>query len=267
MQQIIKMNSCCQAGYQASCIGMGTLILLLSMSFLLAWWHVELNLLAAISLPLVRRYLSWSVSWKATRLVRLAKAYVGFELIVDRRALKGVSPPFLIVSNHQSLADIVIVLAVFSDVPIRFVAKAELESGFPAVSPVLRYQQHALIDRRGNFRDAIGKLKLLARRSRDGLCPVVFPEGTRSRSGRVGRFHAGAVKTIHSEAPMPIVCVALDGGSRFVTYADIRAGIAGAVYRASVLDVRTVRTGEISELLAEYRDRIDDQLSRWKASD
>lgn len=246
---------------------MGTVILLVSMSFLLAWWHVELNFLAAVSFRLVRRYLSWSVAWKATRLVRLAKAYVGFSMHVDRSALAGYSAPFILVSNHQSLADIVILLAAFRDLPIRFVAKAELKSGFPAVSPVLRFQQHALIDRRGNFRHAIATLKILARRSRSGLCPVVFPEGTRSRSGVVGKFYAGAVKTIHGVTPMPVACVALDGGSRFVTYADIRSGVKGAVYRLRVMDVRTPDTADLGHVLDEFRDRIHTQLQDWKSTD
>lgn len=247
--------------------GMGTLILLLTMSSLLAWWHVELNALAAISLRLVRRYLSWSVAWKATRLVRLAKAYVGFRLEVDDDAVKGLVPPFLIVANHQSLADIALVLSAFSYLPIRFVAKSELRSGFPAVSAVLRFQQHALIDRRGNFREAIATLRRLARRSRAGLCPVIFPEGTRSRTGGVGKFYAGAVKTIHSAVPMPIVCLALDGGRRFVTYNDIRHGVAGAVYRMKVVDVRRPETSELARTLDDFRDLIENQLDEWQSGD
>jgi 1-acyl-sn-glycerol-3-phosphate acyltransferase len=226
---------------------------------------VELNVLAAFSFTLVRRYLSWSVAFKATRLVRLAKAYVGFRIYIEDEITQRLDPPFILVANHQSLADIVILLAAFRHLPIRFVAKAELRSGFPGVSPVLRYQRHALIDRHGNFREAIATLRRLAKRSCSGLCPVVFPEGTRSRTGQVGRFYAGAVKTIHAECRMPVTCVALDGGRQFVTYGDIIHGVRGAVYRVKVMSVSHPKTSELGGVLDGCRDEIAKQLEQWSA--
>jgi 1-acyl-sn-glycerol-3-phosphate acyltransferase len=170
----------------------------------------------------------------------------------------------MLVANHQSLADIVVILAAFNDLPIRFVAKAELRKSFPAVSPVLRFQRHALIDRRGNFRAALAELRRLGRRSRGGLCPVVFPEGTRSRTGEIGTFHTGALKAIHTVTPMPLACVALEGGSRIVSFADIRGGMSGTVYRVRVLATRDVSSAQIQSTLQEFHDLIARQLSAWR---
>ena len=46
---------------------------------------------------------------------------------------------FIIVSNHQSTADIAILIWALSDLELRYVAKEELGHGLPAVSMALRH--------------------------------------------------------------------------------------------------------------------------------
>ena len=121
---------------------------------------------------------------------------------------------FLILSNHQSLVDIAVLAYAFPRHNVRFVAKKELGRGVPGISFMLRNGGHALIDRRGSFRESQAKLIQLARFSRrEPVCPAIFPEGTRSREGRVKKFHSAAVRTILAHHPLPAVSVAVRRGS------------------------------------------------------
>ena len=58
---------------------------------------------------------------------------------------------FLIVSNHQSLADIPAVTVCFPRHPVRFVAKRELRRGIPYISRSLRFGRSALVSRTRDF--------------------------------------------------------------------------------------------------------------------
>lgn len=114
-------------------------------------------------------------------IVRLARVYGGLKVV--RESAPGVTIPgsALIVANHQSLVDIPMLIYAFPGRSLRFVAKRELKFGLPAFSVALRKGRHALIERRGGMSANERRLRRLAREAaREGWCPVVFPEGTRS---------------------------------------------------------------------------------------
>ena len=74
---------------------------------------------------------------------------------------------------------------------------------------------HGLISRTGNYREGQQELSRFAGLTAQGICPVIFPEGTRSRTGRVRDFYAGGVRIILETAHMPVLSVAVDGGSGY----------------------------------------------------
>lgn len=116
----------------------------------------------------------------------------------------------VVVSNHQSLFDI---LVLFASLPVslRFVAKSEL-SRFPIFSGAMRHAGHVFVDRERGSR-ALTVLEDAGRRmKREGLTLCLFPEGTRSRDGHLGRFKKGAfVLAIDTQTRM--VPVAVEGGA------------------------------------------------------
>lgn len=112
--------------------------------------------------------------------------------------------------NHQSMFDILALLA-FLPASVRFVAKAELGS-VPVFAGAMRSGGHVFIDRT-NPRHAITQMRSFGERMRrDGLSVAVFPEGTRSRDGRLRRFKR-APFLLAIEADAPVIPVAVDGGS------------------------------------------------------
>jgi 1-acyl-sn-glycerol-3-phosphate acyltransferase len=111
------------------------------------------------------------------------------------------------VSNHHSWMDI---LAVLDLLPgrVRFVAKAGLGQ-VPLFGRALRVSGHVLIDRHDRS-NALAGYEQAARAIRQGISPVVFAEGTRSRTGRLQPFKKGPF-VLAIVAQVPIVPVFIEG--------------------------------------------------------
>jgi 1-acyl-sn-glycerol-3-phosphate acyltransferase len=108
----------------------------------------------------------------------------------------------IIVANHQSWFDI---LAIFLVVPVevRFVAKKELFA-IPFFGTVLRALEHVRLDRT-NLKQAITAYEVAARYIKERrLSVLVFPEGTRSRTGLLQPFKSGPF-VLALEAGAPVV--------------------------------------------------------------
>ena len=131
---------------------------------------------------------------------------------------------YVFVANHQSIYDIPIL---FWSIPyqLRIIAKQSLGS-FPFLGWHLRRTGHMLVDRRRPDRAKI--FGWASRLTSSGLSLIVFPEGTRSRDGRVGQFKGGSF-FLALQAGLPIVPLSVIGSrhvmlkGRLATYpGDVR---------------------------------------------
>jgi 1-acyl-sn-glycerol-3-phosphate acyltransferase len=245
---------------------MGAAITLVCIIATLLCWDVKYKFMQAVSRRWARASLDRQVANMAHTLISFVRCYSGLKVELDRRLTSAPPSPTIVVANHQSIADIAVVMDAFRSHRLRFVAKKELEHGFPAVSEVLRIQRHALINRLGEFRHAAAEMHRLGREIRDGVSPAVFPEGTRSRDGAVHTFHPGAVRSILSHGRAPITAVAVDGGQYFTSLADIAKGLEGVTYRAAfagVFEHDGTKSG-ISSALAAAERAISDKIEGWR---
>ena len=108
-----------------------------------------------------------------------------------RVEVKGAAVPagerFLVVSNHQSVADVpAIVVALQPQTSIRFVAKLA-NFRLPVLGWSMRVFGHIGVDPR-NARRSVAGLHRAAVALETRCSLVVFPEGTRTRDGRVADF-------------------------------------------------------------------------------
>ncbi len=241
--------------------------MLLCFASLLLVWDVQLKAMQALSRPIARRHLDRTVWKMAHRLLSVAKCYGGLTVEIDRRLLSDVPAPTVVCANHQSVADIIVLFDALRRHRVRFVAKKELSRGFPAVSEVLRIQRHALINRTGDYRDGARQLHRLGRDTRGGASVVVFPEGTRSRTGEVHEFRGGGIRTILNEALVPITAVAVDGGYRFSSLADTIGGLSTITYRASLVGVfdHDGTKQSILQALKQAEAAVRAQIAAWRA--
>lgn len=113
---------------------------------------------------------------------------------------------YVFVANHQSIYDIPVL---FWSLPfqLRIIAKESLGS-FPMLGPHLKRTGHMLVDRRHPDRSGIfGWASAL---TANGLSLIVFPEGTRSRDGHLGKFKGGSIM-LAMQAGLPIVPISVVG--------------------------------------------------------
>jgi 1-acyl-sn-glycerol-3-phosphate acyltransferase len=115
---------------------------------------------------------------------------------------------YVVASNHQSIYDIPILFACLP-LQLRIVAKASL-GRVPFLGWHLRRGGHLLVDRRNPGAGIVAKMRRLVN---EGHSLIVFPEGTRSVDGTVGRFKRGSF-LVAIDAQLPVVPVSISGSSR-----------------------------------------------------
>lgn len=113
----------------------------------------------------------------------------------------------LFVANHQSNFDIPILVG---HVPRDkgFIAKLELLK-VPSFSRWMKYIGCIFIDR-NDARQSLDTINDAAERIKAGHSMVVFPEGTRSADGTVGKFRAGSLR-LAVKSGVPVVPVTIIG--------------------------------------------------------
>ncbi len=131
---------------------------------------------------------------------------------VKVQGLENINPEetYIFACNHTSALDI---LALMSVLPpnFRWIAKKELFE-IPVFGPAMRRAGYIPIDRSNN-RAAMKSLNQAARRINQGASVVIFPEGTRSESGRLLPFKSGGL-ALAIRSRRPVVPVAIQGAAR-----------------------------------------------------
>jgi 1-acyl-sn-glycerol-3-phosphate acyltransferase len=181
------------------------------------WWRTVFYLIPLISIyTIVLGTLSVASSlferhghfahWCARTWSKLILVTTGVRVHLSGLDRLDLGRTYVFVSNHQSIYDIPII---FASLPyqVRIIAKESL-GRFPFLGWHLRRTGHLLVDRRDPDRTAIlASWKALVA---NGLSLIVFPEGTRSVDGRVGRFRAGSF-LLALEAGLSIVPISVSG--------------------------------------------------------
>lgn len=154
--------------------------------------------------------------------------------------------PVVYAANHTSMFDIWALAAVLPG-SVRFVAKQEL-ARLPLVGPAMVRAGHVTIDRENKIR-ALEAYERAAATVRSGISAIVFPEGTRSRTGELLPFK-NAPFGLAIAAQVPLVPVHVDGtyrifpkGGRTLHPAPIRVRIGEPIPTAglTLADRQTLR--------------------------
>jgi 1-acyl-sn-glycerol-3-phosphate acyltransferase len=167
-------------------------------------YSIVLGTLSILSTLVDRR--GHAAHWCARAWSWLILATTGVAVTVE--GLEHVQPgeTYVFVCNHQSIYDIPVI---FASLPfqLRIIAKESL-GNFPFLGWHLRRAGHLLVDRSNPDRSGI--LNRWRRLVADRVSLIVFPEGTRSADGRVGRFKAGSF-LLALEAGLTIVPMTISG--------------------------------------------------------
>lgn len=114
---------------------------------------------------------------------------------------------YVFVSNHQSMFDVWLIYG-WLPVIFKWLMKAELRK-VPFVGIACKAAGHIFVDRK-NPKAAMESMENIKKQLKDGVCTVIFPEGTRTKDGQVGRFKRGAFQ-IALDLKLPIIPISLSG--------------------------------------------------------
>jgi 1-acyl-sn-glycerol-3-phosphate acyltransferase len=127
--------------------------------------------------------------------------------------------PVIIVSNHQSMFDIPVIVYGFRRLNPKFISKRELGKGLPSISYNLHHGKSALIDRsdRGQAVKEIIRVGKLIETTGEAVC--IFPEGTRSKTGKMKSFFPAGISALLRAAPSAVIVpFVIDGHNRLMKH-------------------------------------------------
>ncbi|CAN1574601.1 PlsC 1-acyl-sn-glycerol-3-phosphate acyltransferase [Flavobacteriaceae bacterium] len=186
------------------------------------------------------------------RIVLLLGVTFSFE---NRESIpKGV--PVIFVANHQSLYDIIAMIWFLRKFHPKFVSKKELGKGVPSVSFNLRHGGSVLIDRK-DPKQAIPSIKKMANYiEKYKRSAVIFPEGTRSRTGKPKEFAQTGLKILCKNAPSAyVVPISINNSWKLMKYGTFPYGLGNRITFV-VHDGFAVKDFDFEELMQKTESAV-----------
>ncbi|MGZ6126241.1 MAG: lysophospholipid acyltransferase family protein [Myxococcales bacterium] len=228
---------------------------------LAALGYLVMGLVVLVALP--AQALLLLVTWPfdrnrrvAGRFLRFCGASLAYAFPLWRVRIDGAIPPgphpFVAVANHQSFLDVFMLARLPWE--MKWVAKESLFK-IPWLGWMFRLSGDIPV-RRGDHESGQAVLAAARRYLDHGMSVMFFPEGTRSRDGRLQAFKSGAFR-LAIEAGVPVLPIAVSGtaegmpkGSPWVRPARPRARVLAAVPTTGL------SPDEADRLRDEVRERI-----------
>ncbi len=172
-----------------------------------------------------------------------------------------INEPVIFTPNHSGAFDIPAIILTAPKVPI-FMAKKEFKK-IPLLNDWMDAVDCVFVDRndknsaRSSLHEAIDAVK-------DGRSLVVFPEGTRSKTGELGKFRGGAMK-IAMETGAKIVPVLIEGTrERLEKTGNITSGIINVTYLDPIV-TKGLSKEEFFKMPERIRSLIQAERDKAKA--
>src|SRR5690554_2316194 len=141
--------------------------------------------------------MDWSI-FQSTRILGTSYHFSGREKIPK-------AVPLIFVSNHQSMFDIPPLEWYLSSFHPKFISKIELGKGIPSVSYNLKKGGSVLIDRKDS-RQSLSEIKKLSEYiEKHKRSAIIFPEGTRSRDGKLKTFKDNGIRILLKYSPSALI--------------------------------------------------------------
>lgn len=160
--------------------------------------------------------------------------------------------PYVVVSNHESFVDMVLI----SHLPLemKWMSKSEIMK-IPFLGWMMRLSRDIRLVR-GDAKSAVQALADCRERLEKKTSVMIFPEGSRSKTGELREFKAGAFK-LAIEGGYPILPMAVHGTRDCLRKNDWRQGKAHAEVRV----LEPIPTEGLTKAdLPELRDRVRDLI-------
>ena len=166
----------------------------------------------------------------------------------------------IFVANHQGMFDISPIIWKFRKHHPKFVSKVELGKGIPSISFNLRHGGAALINRK-DAKQAITELTAFAKKiNTNKWSAVIFPEGTRSRSGQPKEFAVNGLKVLTKyNKEGYVVPLTINNSWKVFKYGKFPLGVASPI---SIITHEPIKIDSLSfdELLVKTEKVINESI-------
>lgn len=163
----------------------------------------------------------------------------------------------IFVSNHQSTFDIPGLVFFFRKYHGKFISKIELvKANLPSISFNLKHGGGANIDRENSEQSKYEIIKLAKRMKERNWSAFIFPEGTRTKDGKMKAFQIGGISTIASIVPEALIVPVAIKGSLEMTKKGMFPLLPFNKMTWEVLSPIEIKGRDINEVIKEAEDSI-----------
>ncbi len=235
---------------------------------LITWLTTGLLILLWLPLLALRRVFDRDPALYQTGYLfrRLGKAITkvnpAWRLNISGETIADPRRPYVVVSNHQSLADIPLI----SNLPweMKWLGKVELFK-LPVVGWMMRLSGDISVDRKNPRSGAQAHLK--AQRYLEQKCSVmIFPEGTRTLDGRVRQFTDGAFH-LAIRAKAAILPLVIEGSRNCIPKHSWRFGAPSDIQLKVLppIDTSSLTINDVAACRDKVRQAIMNQIAEWRS--
>src|SRR5674476_206493 len=168
--------------------------------------------------------------------------------------------PLIIVANHQTTIDIPAVIVGFRKNHPKFISKVELGKWIPSISYNLRHGGSVLIDRK-NPRQSVKDILMLGKHiEANNYAACIFPEGTRTRDGKLKPFMPAGIASLIKTSPSAlIVPFAIDGNYELMKHGYFPMTV-GVHLKLTAFDPIDPKGKNMDEITQSIEDMIRKEL-------
>ncbi|MCF2874634.1 MULTISPECIES: lysophospholipid acyltransferase family protein [unclassified Tenacibaculum] len=185
---------------------------------------------------------------------------LGIRVKVENKHDLPENTTLIFVANHQSTFDIPPIIWYFRKHYPKFVSKKELGKGIPSISFNLKHGGAALIDRKDS-RQALTELAGFSKRiNKNKWSAAIFPEGTRSRTGKPKSFSVNGLKMITKYNPEAyIVPLTINNSWKVFKYGKFPLGL-GSPIKIKTHQPIKIDSLPFDELIANVESTIKESI-------
>jgi len=167
------------------------------------------------------------------------------------------------VANHQSYADIAVLTSVIDFKQIGFIAKEDLRK-LPIFGEWI-YDVRSVFIKREDPRASLRAIEKGTEYLKQGFSLGIFPEGTRSKGGKMGEFKRGSLR-LATKPGIPVVPITIDGSYKCFEEKGYAFPAEVHVFIHPAIETKDMDKKEASELSERVKGIIEDKLQDLQAN-
>ncbi len=165
------------------------------------------------------------------------------------------------VANHQSYADISVLTSVIDFKQIGFIAKEDLRK-LPLFGEWI-YDVRSVFIKREDPRASLRAIEIGVEYLKQGFSMGIFPEGTRSKGGKMGEFKRGSLR-LATKPGVPVVPITISGSYKCFEEKGYASPAEVHVYIHPAIETKDMDKKEAGELSERVREVIEEKLKEFQ---